>query len=177
MNYRRWLIAGYLVALMLLSFSILSIPGERYQTLTTSDSGWVYGIAREIEKTNSIPEKNPISHAPYGWPIAPEETMQPLVAVVIYRGLHVLNPTLTLFDVTKFFAPLMYALTLIPIFLIGRELKGDLGGAIAAFFMATLTSSIYWNKVGAFDREPSIIFFGAWFMLLLIKLFKSDKKS
>ncbi|MEM3401776.1 MAG: STT3 domain-containing protein [Candidatus Hadarchaeales archaeon] len=177
LNYRRWLIAGYLIALMVLSFSILTIPGEKYQVLTTSDSGWVYGIAREMEKTNSIPEKNPLSHAPYGWSIGLDETMQPLLAVVIYRGLHVLNPSLTLFDVTKFFAPLMYALTLIPIFLIGRELKGDIAGAAAAFFMATLVSSIYWVKTGAFDREPSVIFFGAWFIFAMIKLFKSDKKS
>lgn len=171
------MIVGYLVALMILSFSILSIPGQKYRTLTTSDSGWVYGIMREIEKTSAIPEIHPLSHAPDGWRILPQEVMQPMLGTIIYRVLHALNPSMTLMDVTIFFAPLMYSLTLIPVFLIARELKGDVAGCLAAFFMATLVSSIYWNKVGAFDREPSTTFFGAWFIFLMIKLFKADRNS
>jgi hypothetical protein len=177
LNYRRWIIVGYVLALMALTASVLLIPGQKYDTLTTSDSGWVYDTAVEIDRTNALAENNPLSHAPYGLPISPGEQVQPLLSVMLYRGVKALNPSVTLMDVVKYWAPLVFALSLIPIFLLGRELRGEIGGAAAAFFAATMVSTIYWNKVGAFDREPIQLILGAWAMYLTIKLFKVPRSS
>ncbi len=177
MNYRRWLIVGYVLVLMAFTTSVLLIPGQKYDTLTTSDSGWVYDTAVEIDKTNALAENNPLSHAPYGLSIALGEQVQPLVTVMIYRGVNAINPSVTLMDVVKYWAPLIFALSLIPIFLIGREFSGDLGGCVAVFFAATLVSSIYWHKVGAYDREPIQLILGAWAIFLTIKLFKAPRHS
>lgn len=177
MNYRRWLIVGYMLVLMAFTTSVLLIPGEKYDTLTTSDSGWVYDTAVEIDNTNALAENNPLSHAPYGLRMDISEQIQPLVTVMLYRGVSTINPSVTLMDVVKYYAPLIFVLSLIPIFLIGKELGGNVGGIAAAFFAATLASSIYWHKVGAYDREPIQLILGAWAIFLTIKLFKAPRRS
>jgi len=177
LNYRRWLIVGYMLALMVFTVSVLLIPGQKYDTLTTSDSGWVYDIAVEIDNNNALVKNNPLSHAPYGNPISLNEQVQPLLTVMLYRGISAVNPSVTLMNVVMYWAPLIFALSLIPIFLIGKELGGDVGGITAAFFAATMVSTIYWNKVGAYDREPVQLILGAWAMYLTIKLFRAPKSS
>jgi hypothetical protein len=166
-----------MLALMVFTTSVLLIPGQKYDTLTTSDSGWVYDTAFEINRENALAENNPLSHAPYGLPISLDEEAQPLIAVMIYRGVSAINPSVTLMDVVMYWAPLIFALSLIPIFLIGRELGGDVGGVAAVFFAATMVATIYWNKVGAFDREPIELILGAWAMYLTIRLFKASRNS
>ncbi len=177
MNYRRWLIVGYMLLLMAFTTSILLIPGQKYDTLTTSDSGWEYDTAFEINQRNALADNNTLSHAPYGLYIDPSNEFHPLVAVVMYRSINAVNPSVTLMDVVKYYAPLVFALSLIPIFLMGREFGGDLAGCTAAFFAATLVSSIYWHKLGAFDREPTQLILAAWAMFLTIKLFKAQKNE
>jgi hypothetical protein len=165
-----------MLALMAFTTSVLLIPGQKYDTLTTSDSGWVYDTAFEINRTNALAENNPLSHAPYGLTISPGEQFQPLVTVMLYRGLRAISGV-ELMDVVKYWAPFIFALSLIPIFLIGKEFGGDVGGITAAFFAATMVSTIYWNKVGAYDREPVQLILGAWAMYLTIKLFRAPKSS
>lgn len=169
------MLAVYLVLMMVLSFSILLVPGEKYDTLTTSDSGWVYDVAVEISQRGTLVDNNPLSHAPYGLPVPFNEQLQPLLAVMLYRGLNAVNPGVTLMDVVKFWGPLMFALSLIPIFLIGRELGGDLAGGAAVFFAATMTTTIYWMKVGSFDRDCLKLLLTATSAFFTLKLFKASR--
>ena len=178
------MIVGYLLLLMALTTSILLIPGEKYHTLTTSDSGWFYDITVDIAQTNGMVENNGLSHAPYGMPVSITDQGQPLMAAMLYKAVHAISPDVTPMDVVQYWSLLLFALTLIPIFLIGKELGGDLAGCLAAFFATVLSnvqsfmsSPIYWMKVGAFDREASQLILGAWIVYLTIRLFKAPRKS
>ena len=162
---------------MVFTTSVLLISGDKYKTLTTSDSGWFFGIAREIEASNGMVGEYSLSHAPDGLPISPVDQGQPLLLVMLYRGISSIDPNVGLMDVCRYWGPLLFALALIPIFLIGKELGGDLAGGSAAFFAATMTSSIYWHKFGAFDREPIQLLLGAWTIYLVIRLFKAPSNS
>jgi len=162
---------------MAFTISVLLIPSEKYKTLTTSDSGWEYDIAWDIDNTNGLIESNRLSHAPYGMPVGLTLQAQPLMTVMLYRAVNSLNSSVELMDVVRYWSPLLFALSLIPIFLIGKELGGDLGGCTAAFFAATMTSSIYWHKFGAFDREPIQLVLGAWTIYLTLRLFKAPRSS
>lgn len=176
MDYRRWLIVGYIAAMMLISVSILSIPATRgYDTLTTSDSGWLFDLSMDIENKGGLPEVNTLSRAPFGTRYESEQG-QGVAAALLYRGAYALNSSVTMMDVVKAWGPLLFALSIIPVFLIGKELGGDIGGAAAAFFMATMVSTIYWNKVGAFDRECIQLLLGSWTMFTIIKLFKAPRR-
>jgi hypothetical protein len=162
--------------MMWISFSIVTIPGERYRVLTTSDSGWVYNQAKLVEATNGLAEINPWSHAPYGLEFEPQQ-LQSILAVMMYRAAHTLDPSITLMDITLVYAPLLFCFTLVPVYLVAREFGGRLAGVFAVFLMATMVSTIYWHKVGAFDREPTITLFSAWSFYALVRLFKSDRKT
>jgi len=162
---------------MAFTTSVLLIPGQKYDTLTTSDSGWFYDMAADIEENNGIVGNNRLSHAPYGLHYG-SDFGQSLMTVMLYRAIHAVSPDVSLMDVVRYWAPLIFALTLIPLFLIGRELGGDLAGCAAAFFAAVLTSSIYWMKVGSFDRDPIMsTILAAWVMYLTIRLFKAPRSS
>lgn len=176
MNYGRWLVVLLIAASMGITAYILIIPGERYQTLTTSDSGWLYDSAAIIENTNALPDNMYLSHAPYGMKAEPQQ-LQPLTTVMLYRAVNAINPSVTLMDVVKYWSPFVFALALIPIFLIGRELGGNIAGVTAVFLAATITDIIYWGKVGAYDREAMQTLFGALTMFFVIKLFKATRKD
>ncbi len=114
---------------MAFTTSVLLIPGEEYKTLTTSDSGWFYDIAADIAETHGMVESNSLSHAPYGMPVGLTDQAQPLVTVMLYGGIHALNPSVTLIDVVRYWGPLLFALSLIPIFLIGKSWVATWGAA------------------------------------------------
>jgi len=175
-NWKRWLIVVYLAALMAFTASVLLIPGEKYDTLTTSDSGWWYGAAREYDNVNGVIENYSLSHAPDGFAFSTTNQAQPLLAVMLHRAVSAVHPGTSLMDVVKYWSPLLFALTLIPIFLIGKELAGDFAGCTAAFFASVMTGTIYWMKVGAFDEEALITILAAWTMYLTIRLFKAPRK-
>lgn len=169
------MIVVYLLSMMVLSASILLVPGQEHDTLTTSDSGWVYNIAVEILQKGTLVDNNPLSHAPYGLPVSFNEQLQPLLAVMLYKGVSAVSPGITLMDVVKYWAPLMFALSLIPVFLIGREFGGDLAGAAAVFFAATMTNTIYWMKLGSFDRDCLVNLLTLTAAFFTIKIFKSSR--
>ena len=156
---------------------ILLVPGRTYRTLTTSDSGFFYDVVYDINSKNGFVDNNRLSHAPYGMPVSDFDQGQPLMTVMLYRAVHAIDNNVGLMDVVQYWSPLLFALALIPIFLIGKELGGDLAGCLAAFFAAFLTGSIYWTKFGSFDREASQTILGAWVIYLSIKMFKSSRLS
>lgn len=156
---------------------ILLVPGRTYRTLTTSDSGFFYDIAFDINNRNGFVENNRLSHAPYGMPVSDFDQGQPLIAVMLYRAVHAIDNNVGLDNVVQYWSPLLFALALIPIFLIGKELGGDVAGCLAAFFAAFLTGTIYWMKFGSFDREASQTVLGAWVVYLSIKMFRSPRFS
>jgi hypothetical protein len=158
---------------MAFTTSVLLIPGQKYDTLTSSDSGFFYGVAREIDASDGMVERYSLSHAPTGKEVGLVHQGQPLILVILYRGLHAVDPGIELMDVARYWSPFFFAITLIPIFLIGRELAGDWGGCASAFFMSVLGSSIYWAKIGSFDREIIQMFFGVWTIFLVIRMFKA----
>lgn len=170
---RRLTIAIYLFALMVLTTSILLVPGKNCDTLTTSDSGYFFGIAREIDASDGMVEEYSLSHAPYGVRVGVSDIGQPLLLVMLYRGLHAVDPDVKLMDVCRYWSPLLFALTLIPIFLIGRELAGEVAGCAAAFSLAVMIDTIYWCKLGAFDREALQLLLTSWAVFLSIKMFRS----
>jgi len=177
LNFRKIIPVGFLLAVLIFSFVHLSMAGSKYCFLTTSDSGFFYDIACDIEQTNGMVERINLSHPPQGNPVSLGDQFQPLVAVLLYRATHAINESVELEDVIQYFAPFIFALSLIPIFLSGRELGGNLAGCASAFFASVLVSSIYWMKIGAFDREPMQLLLGAWVFYLLIKMFRTPGRS
>ena len=172
LNFRRWVILFYLLGLAAFSFYLLNIPGEKYRVLTTSDSGFFAGIAEELNSRNGFMDRYPRSHAPTGWPVGVQDQGQPLLAVMLYRGVSAVFPGVQLMDVINLWSPLLFAIFLFAVFLIARELAGDLAGCAAAFFASVLVGSIYWCKFAAFDREALTIVLSCWTLYLSILTFK-----
>ncbi len=177
LKYKGWIVAGFVVALAIFSFYHLSVAGSDYTVLTTSDSGYFYGIGRDINQQDGLIDEYSLSHAPQGKSVSKHDQFQPLMLVTMYRGLHSVNPGVSLMDVSKFFSPFLFSLALVGAFLAARELGGDIAGCASALFFATMTGSIYWTKIGAFDREISLIFFGTWIFYLLAKVFRAEGKE
>ena len=182
MNWKRWLIFVYLVALMAVSLSYL-LPTSKFQGPTTSDAGWFFGLTEDIVSNNGMENTYMLSHPPEGQSIGVSVQGQPVIAAMLYKGLSAINPNITVEDVARYLPPIFFVIMLIPVFLIGRELLGDIGGCAAAFFLAIMacapgtTSPVYWAKVGGFDHDVLDVMLAAWTVLLVIKLFKAPRES
>lgn len=177
LNYKRWVLVGYLSVMMVFTFLLLSSAGNNYTILTTSDSGYFYTIARDITETGIMSPIDNLSHAPTGLPISGGDYLQPLITAMMYKGAQAVNPGVSLMDIVQYYSPLIFALSLIPIFLIGKELGGNVAGCSAVLFASTIVNLQYWSKIGAFDREMTQVFFAAWTFYLVIKMFKAPRNS
>jgi hypothetical protein len=167
---------------MAVSLSYL-LPTSKFQGPTTSDAGWFFGLTEDIVNNNGMGERYMLSHPPQGQVVGVSVQGQPVMAAMLYKALSAINPNITVEDVTRYLPPIFFVLMIIPVFLIGRELLGDIGGCAAAFFLAIMacapgtTSPVYWAKVGAFDHDVLDIMLAAWTIFLTIKLFKAPRES
>jgi len=176
---------------MAVSLSYL-LPTSKFQGPTTSDAGWFFGLTEEIVNNNGMGDTYMLSHPPQGQSTGVSVQGQPVIAAMLFKGLSAINPNITVEDVTRYLPPIFFILMIIPVFLIGRELFGDIGGCVAAFFLAIMafapgsalqgqysgtTSPLYWSKVGAFDHDVLDIMLAAWTIFLTIKLFKAPRES
>ena len=80
---------------------ILLVPSRTYRTLTTSDSGFFYDIAVDIDNKNGFVENNNLSHAPYGLSVGDTDQGQPLMTVMLYRAVHAIDTNVGLMDVVQ----------------------------------------------------------------------------
>ncbi len=174
MNYKKIAVIAFVGALAIFSFYHLTTAGSDFTTLTTSDSGFFFGVGREINIQNGLIEEYELSHPPQGKEIAKYNQFQPLMLVTMYKGINAINSSVSLMDVSKYFGPFLFTLALLGAFLAGKELGDDIAGCTSALFFATLTGSIYWTKIGSFDREITLLFFGTWLFYLVTKVFKSE---
>jgi hypothetical protein len=167
---------------MAVSLSYL-LPTSKFQGPTTSDAGWFFGLTEDIVNNNGMEDRYMLSHPPQGQSTGVSVQGQPVIAAILYKGLSAINPNITVEDVTRYLPPIFFILMIIPVFLIGRELFGDIGGCAAAFFLSIMacapgtTSPVYWAKVGAFDHDVLDIMLAAWTIFLTIKLFKAPRES
>jgi len=173
-NYKRWIIVGLVATLAVFSFFHLSTAGSDYEVLTTSDSGYFYGIARDMHEEGGMIDYYELSHPPEGNDVRGGHQFQPLVLVTMYRGLSAIRPDITLLEVQKYFSPFIFAITVIGAFLVGKELGGDVAGGASALFFTTMVGSIYWTKIGAFDRRTLQLFFGVWLFYAMVRVLKSE---
>ena len=165
---------------MAFSLSILLPTGERFEAFTTSDSWRFYRLADDIAKTDGMVEHDNLSHAPTGLGVGIGDQLQPLIAAMVYKGLHSADSRVTIEEVARYLPCIFFISMLIPVFLIGREFAGDVGGCAAALFLAMMmsagtTSPLYWSKVGGFDREVLQQVMAAWIAYFMISVLKNPR--
>lgn len=177
MNVKRYVMIILVVALAAFTFWHLTTAGSDYNKLTTSDSGFFFGIARQMNDSDGMIEKYELSHPPDGTSVSKKNQLQPLMLVMMYRGLNEIDSSFSLLDASMYFSPIIFILALIGIFLAGREIAGDAGGFVASVLLIVNVQLIYWVKMGALDREPTQIMFITWSIFLFTKLFKSQERN
>ncbi len=174
MKYKRWIIVGLVAALAIFSFYHLSTAGTNYKKSTTSDSGFFYGIARQINEEDGLVDHYDLARPPGDREVSGQQQFQPLVLTTIYRGLNSVSPDISIEDVHMYFSPIIFSIAVIGAFLAGKELGGNVGGAASALFFVTMVGSIYWTKIGAFDRTILQTFFGVWLFYGVLRVFNSE---
>lgn len=169
--------------MMAFSLSVLLVAAPKFGGYTTSDSGYFQHLAEEIVDADGMVTRHDLSHPPHGLPVGISDQLQPLVAAMIYKGLHPIFPEFAVEDITRHLSAFFFVLMFIPVFLIGKELAGDLGGCAAVFFLATMascpgtTSPVYWSKVGAFDRDVFTALLATWVIYATIRVFRTPRDS
>lgn len=112
--------------------------------------------------------------APIGRPISQE--LAPYVGAYLYK---IINPiTGTNLMGAFFIIPIVImALAVIPAFLIGRRLGGDIGGFFTATLVAIHPAILSRTMGGAPDTDPYTVFFPLLIFWLVIEAFESEKIS
>lgn len=166
-----------ILALAAFAFWHLSTAGSDYRKLTTSDSGFFFGIARQMNESDSIVEKYELAYPPEGQSISRDIQLHPLMLTMTYRGMNQIDSNITLLDIAMYYSPIIFILSMIGVFLTAREFAGDLAGYVAAILLIVNVQLIYWVKSGALDNEITHLFFISWSIFMFTKLFKTRERN
>ncbi|MBI5393419.1 hypothetical protein HZA96_06110 [Candidatus Woesearchaeota archaeon] len=91
-----------------------------------------------------------------------------------YKFVHFFNPGATLLGVTFFIPVILAALSVIPIFFIARKFGGNLGGFIAATYVAVHKSLLVRSVGGFADNDLYSVLFPALIIWLFLEAYESD---
>ncbi|MBN2420772.1 hypothetical protein JXB27_00675, partial [Candidatus Woesearchaeota archaeon] len=110
------------------------------------------------------------SLAPNGRPAS----LSPHVVILayIYKVMSIFNPKITIMQSTTYFPIIFAALSIIPIFFIGRMIAGNTGGFFAAVMMAVNGAFLGRTTWGHADTDAYNIFFAVyivWFFFLAMQ--------
>ena len=100
------------------------------------------------------------------------------LSVYSYKFIHLFFPHLSFFRFCFWFPALLAALSVFPIYLIGRYLFGSLAGIFSAFFFNFTPFFLVRNMAGFFDTDPlNILFISSIVFLFLLSLLKIEEEN
>jgi hypothetical protein len=98
----------------------------------------------------------------------------PLLAVLLYRGLHFVSPGVTWPQICEYWSVLLYLALLVPLFLTGRRIKNTrLGIAVLLFSCSLLASVMIAQPPGTFERNTVTNLLTAWVVYLMAEVLLS----
>ncbi len=98
--------------------------------------------------------------------------MPPYILAWIYRIMHLINPRITLMEAAKYAPIIFIALSIIPIFFIGRRMAGNFGGFIAGMMLAVHGALVNRTIFGHADNDAYNIFFSVFIFWLFIECYE-----
>lgn len=163
-----------ILVLVLLLFLFLLTRTPDPVPLSGPDSGLFYGLAKELDSKNSFVKIYPLLDPPQGRTITVTDQGLPLLAVLLWRGIRHVSPQVTLLAVCQYFPLLIFVLLVFPIFLIGRQLGGSIGGFLSVMLLCTLAGIREFGTLKMFDRQMPAVLLSAWTVYFALRMFSSE---
>ncbi len=101
--------------------------------------------------------------------------VNPAAMVIIYRIMHLFNPSLDLMGAAFYMPLILVTLTIIPIFFVTRKVGGNVGGLFASIIFAVNSALLSRTPAGFADSDAYNVLFPAFIAWMLIEAL--DAKS
>ncbi|MBW3022569.1 hypothetical protein KY308_00505 [Candidatus Woesearchaeota archaeon] len=113
--------------------------------------------------------------APLGVKVEPK-TLHPYFLVYLYKIVRIFNPVTTPMQSSSYFPVILSALSVIPVFFIGKKLGGNVGGFFAALIFALSTTFLGRTLFGHADTDAYNIFFPLFIVWIFLEAFEQKDK-
>ncbi|VVB60060.1 Dolichyl-monophosphooligosaccharide--protein glycotransferase AglB [uncultured archaeon] len=110
---------------------------------------------------------------PFGLSTATEQPLPFYLPVIFYKIASIFS-SLPYRSLVMYYPPIITALTAIPMYLIGKELKDKWTGIFSAFFFAVMPALLMRNSSGYIGKEPATLVFMMLSVYFFIRTMKKD---
>ncbi len=170
-NWSLLAVAG--VFALALYIRLLSLPlVQKY--LPDIDTYLFYRISDYLLNNNfHMMAWDMLRNYPFGLGVATEQPIPIYLPAIFYKIASIFS-NLPYISLVKYYAPIVTSLTVIPMYLIGKELKDKWTGIFSAFFFAVMPAILMRNPAGYIEKEPSTIAFMMFSVYFFIRTLKTN---
>ncbi len=172
----NWAIIA-LVLIFFLAAAIRMVP-TKYGTIMDPDAFFMFRMARNVVEKGYFPSWDNLGWQPVGRPLHASMPLLPFSIAYTYMIVKNLGVETTLNSWTIVFPVIFGSLSIFPAYMIGKELRDDLTGILAAFLLATIPEYLNRTMGGVADKEClalTLMLFGFVFFFKMLKDTKMEK--
>lgn len=156
-----------------------NIPNFQRTYLISMDDPYIfYRYANYLVENGYIPKNDTLRYHPIGFDTTRELLLPSYVGAGLYFIGRIFSPSIIPIDAYHYYAPLMFAISLIAFFFLAKEFFEDERVGLIATGLFAFSNAILFRTAGGFlDKEPiaTIFIFAAYFFFL--KAVKEGKKN
>jgi len=124
------------------------------------DPFFFYRYAKDLLENNLIPPKwDLLSFFPPGRPFRVGKLGWPYTMIFFFKIFSLFSPNISFMYIAKLSPALMVALSIIPAFLLGRELSNNWGGLLTGLFAIAAPTFIGVSMAGYCDTDVIVVFY------------------
>ena len=181
-KHKIWFVFGILAFIVLLGFysRVQNVPNLNGQYLISPDDPYFFfRQSSQLAEEGSLPDVDTLRYYPDGVSTKRESMGSVYLAAFSLNTARMINPDLTMYDVAAWFAPILFAVSLIIFFFFVKEIfKNDWLALLATSFFAFSPAILFRTAAGFLEKEPIFMPLFLISMWLFIKAYtEKDKKK
>ena len=162
-----------LTAIFFLAFTLRYMPEKGMKYLQAADPYYIFRMSQHIALEGHLPTLDFMRYFPYATPNYTVQLGELIVPALLYNLGGSLFFTNYL-EWAQFYPALMGSLTVILMYLLGKELFDKKTGLAAAFFLTVTSSALRRASAGFFEKEPLGTFLMIFSLLFFTRAWKNE---
>jgi|GEM_PF-1362040 len=161
------------IFLLALKIRLLSLPLVKTY-LPDIDTYLFYRLSDQLLNNNfHMIAWDTLRNYPFGLSTATEQPLPYYLPVIFYKIASIFS-SLPYLSLVKYYSPIISSITIIPMYLIGKELKDKWTGIFSAFFLAVMPAILMRSPAGYIEKEPATLAFMMFSAYFFIRTLKKD---
>ncbi|MBU4245674.1 MAG: STT3 domain-containing protein [Nanoarchaeota archaeon] len=171
---QNWhVLAVLVIGILALYIRLLSLPLVKTYLPDIDTYLFYRGSDYLLTHNFHFPIWDTLRNYPFGLNFYVEQPLPYYLPAIFYKIASIFS-NMNYISLVKYYSPIVTSLSVIPMYLIGKELKNKWTGIFSAFFFAIMPAILMRNPAGYIEKEPSTIAFMMFSVYFFLRTLKKD---